>query len=31
MMALCTVDDDALIDEIGERFDAVFADAARLG
>ena len=31
MMALCTVTTDALIAEIGERFDAVFADAALLG
>lgn len=31
MMALCTVTTDALIAEIGERFDAVFADAAQLG
>ena len=31
MMALCTVVDDALLDEICDRFDAVFAEAARLG
>jgi glutamate-1-semialdehyde 2,1-aminomutase len=31
MMALCTVTTDALVAEIGERFDAVFADAALLG
>jgi glutamate-1-semialdehyde 2,1-aminomutase len=31
MLTLCTVTTDALIDEISGRFDAVFADAARLG
>ena len=31
MMALCTVITDALLGEICDRFDAVFADAARLG
>jgi glutamate-1-semialdehyde 2,1-aminomutase len=31
MMALCTVTDDALLDEVCDRFDAVLAEAARLG